>query len=843
MKIWNNLSIGKKQAFGFGSVLFLLIVLIISSYNGISSIVFNAKEVITGNQLDGSLAQREIDHLNWANEVNALLTDEKVTSLNVETNHTRCALGKWLNSEKRTEAEKLVPELASLFDELEGPHEIIHKSAIDINQTFRTIHKGLILELSNRLIDHLKWVSAMAQEIAEEAGGLYSYQNKLRNSTEAIMSIVKIVAENKQLGDVATRKKIVLDMVNKIRYGDKRDGYYWINDTNQVMVLHPIKPKLNGKDLSNFKDPKGKYIFREFVDICKKKDKGFICYYWPYPGRDEPVPKISYVSMYKPWGWIIGTGVYLDHTNNKLLQRAEDFASNTPFSFSMQKNPSLCKLGKYLNHPDTQKLMSEFPELKQILDSLIEPHNRLHKSAKIIEKYINELNVPAALSLFETETKEALSDITKLFAQAIKAEEDLAEKASKANKIYAEVAVPALKNIQGILKQIREIARDNIMTDTIMLEQATSTQRSLIFWGLIAVVIGLIMAYFIAQAIIKPIIKSVNFANQMAEGDFTVELNIDQKDEIGVLANALNSMIEKLNQMFKSISEGIKTLAASSTELSSVSQQLCNGADLQTSKANNVAAAAEEMSSNMQTVASGSEQANSNINTVASAAEEMSATINEISINAENAHNSTQAAVTQAQDTSNRVNELGNAVKSIGTVTETINEISEQTNLLALNATIEAARAGEAGKGFAVVANEIKELAKQTSGATDEIQKQIEDIQTSTSGAVIEIENITNVIKNLSESVSNIAATIDEQSNATKEIAMSIAQASTGLGDVSRSVSEVTMTSSEIAQNISELHQSSTECSSGSLDIQTSATDLSDLAERLKQMVDQYKVR
>ncbi len=657
------------------------------------------------------------------------------------------------------------------------------------------------------------------------------------------MSIIKAIAENEQLGDIPTRKKMALDMINTARYGDKQNGYYWINDLNRVMVLHPIKPQLNGKDLSDFKDPKGKFIFKEFVDICQRQTSGFICYHWPYPGRENPVPKISYVSLYKPWGWVIGTGVYLDHTNERLLKRAENFASNIPFSFSVQKDPSLCKLGKYLTRPETQNLMKEFPELKQSLDALQVPHHRLHQSAISIEKNINELNFINAMRVFQTETRESLKDVTKYFTQAIHAEKTCIDKADKANRIYAEVSIPALKKIQALLKQIRGVARSNIMTDAIMLEKATGTQKYLILWGLIAVIIGIIMAFVIARAIIKPIIKSAEFANQLSEGDFTVTLDIHQNDEMGTLAKALNKMVSTLNLMFKDIADGVKTLAASSTELSSVSQQLCTGSDLQTSKANNVAAAAEEMSANMQTVASGSEQAYSNINTVASAAEQMSTSIAQISLNAENAHKATSNAAIQAQEASIRVNELGKAAKAIGTVTETITDISEQTNLLALNATIEAARAGEAGKGFAVVANEIKELAKQTSHATDEIQKQIEGIQNSTVGTVSEIEQITKVIKELSETVSNIASTIDEQSNATKEIAMNIAQASTGLQDVSKSVSEVNLTSRDIAQNISEVYQSSTECSSGSMDIQTSATRLSEFAERLKQMVDQFKFK
>jgi methyl-accepting chemotaxis protein len=723
MNQWKNLSIGQKQAAGFGAVIILLIILVFSSFSGIGEIVSNAEEVITGNKLNGLFAQKEVDHLNWANQVNELLTNETVTQLSVETDHNKCAFGKWLHGKDRKEAEKIVPAIKPILEKVELSHKEIHDSATQIQKYFRETHKGLMLNLSNRLIDHLNWVATIAQEIAEEAGGLFTYQSKLKNSTEAIMRMVEIIASNEQLGDINTRKQIVLDMINKIRYGEKKDGYYWINDLNENMILHPIKPKLNGKNFSTFKDPKGKYIFQEFVKLCKQKEKGFICYYWPYPGQNEPVPKISYVTLYKPWGWIIGSGIYLDHNNKRLLKRAEEFAANKPFALSVQTDASLCKFGQFLKHPDTQVLKKNFPEFKNAMDKLIAPHERLHKTAISIEKQINQLNIKHAIRLYQSETMQAIDDITKYFTLAMQAEEKRINDANKAREVYAEITMPALHKIQSLLADIRAKTRKSIMTDEMMLNHATQTQNSLIFWGVIAVIIGIMMAFVISRAIINPIVKSVDFANTMSQGDFTVSLDIDQNDEIGTLAKALNTMTTKLNNMFKEISEGVKSLAASSTEMSAVSQQLCNGADLQSSKANSVAAASEEMSVNMDTVESGTEQAHSNINMVASAAEEMSATINEIAGKAENARSTTGSAVNQAQNASTRVNELGKTATAIGAVTETINDISEQTNLLALNATIEAARAGEAGKGFAVVANEIKELAKQTSGATDEIKK------------------------------------------------------------------------------------------------------------------------
>ena len=372
--------------------------------------------------------------------------------------------------------------------------------------------------------------------------------------------------------------------------------------------------------------------------------------------------------------------------------------------------------------------------------------------------------------------------------------------------------------------------------------EITQARTMIIIWSVSAIVLGLLLAFFITRGITQPIIKSVQFTETMANGDFRESLEIHQKDEIGTLSNALNKMITNLRSMIKSISQNVSSLSSSSTELATISEQLSNGADDSSKRSNSVATATEEMSSNMTTVAAAVEQASSNVEMVASAAEQMTTTINEIAGNASKTREITSSAVEKSKNASSRVHELGAAATEIGTVTETITNISEQTNLLALNATIEAARAGDAGKGFAVVANEIKELAKQTALATEEIKKQIEGIQQSTSSSVLEIGQITDVIQNVNEYVTAIAAAIEEQSVAIKDIALNISQASLGIQEVSSNVAQTSVVSKEIARDINEVNHSNQESLTSSKQVKESARDLSKIAEELNKMVSRFKV-
>jgi methyl-accepting chemotaxis protein len=261
------------------------------------------------------------------------------------------------------------------------------------------------------------------------------------------------------------------------------------------------------------------------------------------------------------------------------------------------------------------------------------------------------------------------------------------------------------------------------------------------------------------------------------------------------------------------IAQTAQTLAASSEELTALSQMMGSGASETAAQANVVSAASEQISKNVQTVATGTE--------------EMSASILEIAKNANDAARVATTAVKVAETTNHTINKLGDSSAEIGKVIKVITSIAQQTNLLALNATIEAARAGEAGKGFAVVANEVKELAKETARATEEIGQKIEAIQSDTKGAVSAIAEISAVINQINDISTTIASAVEEQTATTNEITRNVSEAAKGVA--------------EIAQNITAVAQAAKGTADASQDTQKASNQLAQLASSMQDLVNRTK--
>ncbi len=298
------------------------------------------------------------------------------------------------------------------------------------------------------------------------------------------------------------------------------------------------------------------------------------------------------------------------------------------------------------------------------------------------------------------------------------------------------------------------------------------------------------------------------------DGDFTRELTISGDDAVGQLAGGLCSLLGTLRESMASIGQTADALGVAAEQLTILSQGMGDGASVTSDKAASASSSSSEVSASIQTVAS--------------AAEEMTASIREIAQNATEAASVATGAVgvaSQAQDT---VASLGESSAEIGQVIKVITSIAQQTNLLALNATIEAARAGDAGKGFAVVANDVKELAKETAKATEDIGRKIEAIQGDTSGAVSAISEISEVIGRINDIQTTIASAVEEQTATTTEIARSVTEAAGGANGIADDISQVASAADDTRQ--------------GAQNTLQSATELSTMAAELKAQVGRFRV-
>jgi len=422
----------------------------------------------------------------------------------------------------------------------------------------------------------------------------------------------------------------------------------------------------------------------------------------------------------------------------------------------------------------------------------------------------------------------------------------LAGRRDEAMKVTFGSARQSFKKAEDLLEKLIDVNNKNAASSK---KKADEVYNSAVILLLIICVAATLIAVGLGMFITKDVTGMLGgepayaqeITRRVAEGDLTVDVGVKAGDTTSLLAG-MKHMADNLRKMFKEVSTGVQTLSSSSTELSAVSQQMSSSTERTTEKSKTVAAAAEEMSVSMTTVASAMEQSTTNLNSVATATEQMTSTVGEIAGNAEKARSITNNAVGKAASVTEKVNELGTSARDIGKITEAISAISAQTNLLALNATIEAARAGAAGKGFAVVANEIKELAKQTATATEDIKTKIEAIQASTQSNITEVGEISGIIKEVNEIVSTIAAAIEEQSATTKDIARNIAQASQGIQEVNQNVAQSTTVAKQIAESIAEVHRASGEIASGGSQVRSSSDELSRLAESLKALVERFKV-
>ncbi|MEF2143801.1 MAG: methyl-accepting chemotaxis protein [Desulfovibrionaceae bacterium] len=616
---WKDLKLNGKIGLGFGLVLLLLGVLATWAVLGIGGIVRNAGEVIDGNKLRGDFVQRIVDHLKWAEQVNALLTDKNVHELKVQTDPAQCAFGVWYYGEGRKKAEILVPQIKQLMAEIEKPHAHLHESAVAIADRYVDVDPSLAGFLRARQVDHLVWSGKVMDAVA---------------------------------------------------------GH---------------QPKAE-----------------------------------------------------------------------------------------VQADPRLCGLGKWLYSEDVQAMMREDPELREKLSAIFEPHERLHKSVLDVNRHLGVADWDGAMRVYREQTELYGQETLARINETIEWHDGKMARLEEAKDIYVNQTMPALGQVQNLLNQTREIVAENIMTDEQMLGKAASTRSAVLTVGGVALVLGLLLAWIIARGIVRPIRQGVDFAEIVSNGDLTADVDVHQNDEVGILANSLRTMVERLRQVVAEVNLATHNVASGSQELSATAQSLSQGAS-------ESAASVEQVSASMQ---------------------QMGANIRQNTENAVQTEQIATGAATKAQQGGEAVVEAVQAMKNIAEKIGIIEEIARQTNLLALNAAIEAARAGEHGKGFAVVAAEVRKLAERSGQAAAEISELSVSSTSVAERAGTMLRELVPEIRKTADLVQEIAAASKEQNAGVEQIARAVTQMEQVVQQNASASEEMASTSEELSGQAEQLQQS-----------------------------------
>jgi len=381
-----------------------------------------------------------------------------------------------------------------------------------------------------------------------------------------------------------------------------------------------------------------------------------------------------------------------------------------------------------------------------------------------------------------------------------------------------------------------------LKTVSVVEANADKMIRQILVVAFFSLVLAAAAAIFGARSIVKPVTICVAAMAKLAKGDLTTHVEVKRSDEIGELAISINDSIESLRQTVSDVASSSAQLTSSAGSLRETATQQAAGAEETNVQATTVAAAGEELATNAKAMSQAATQITQSTTTVAAAIEEMSASIAEVARNCAKESEIAHKADREARDTKDTMARLDEAAQQIGKVVELINRIADQTNLLALNATIEAASAGEAGRGFAVVAHEVKELARQSATATEDIRRQISLIQQNTNSSMHAITSVTAVIEEVSSISGSIAAAVEQQSATTSEIVRSLHSVTTATNSLSENVQHAAAGSADVSRNIHGVSEAANESAKGANRISSSANELNQLAVKLSDLVSHFKL-
>jgi methyl-accepting chemotaxis protein len=399
-----------------------------------------------------------------------------------------------------------------------------------------------------------------------------------------------------------------------------------------------------------------------------------------------------------------------------------------------------------------------------------------------------------------------------------------------------------LGSAQEAFEKLSSMIEKRMLKDQAQSEKLLVRTHRVSWIGLLAAaLLGFFVSIWMARRIARPVEELGKATRQMAGGDLSVRIEEAGSDEIGELSRSVSMLADGLRGMVRELGDGIHELRTSSVDLTDMANQLGTGASDVATRSGAVSSEAGSMNSTMAGAQQAVQLTSRDMGSVAAAAEEMSAAIAEVSRSAEQARAIATEASERGRDVASRIDALGQAANEIGQVTRLIQDVSNQTRLLALNATIEAARAGEAGRGFAVVAGEVKNLAHQTQGATEQIGMKINQIQLAVQSTIEDMSAVSKVVGQIQGVVDSIASTVEEQSISTREIATRASEVSAEVKKVERSVEQGASAADRITQNVSGMDAVASDLKQSGGRLEETARALGQLVVGLEQGISRFK--
>ena len=467
-------------------------------------------------------------------------------------------------------------------------------------------------------------------------------------------------------------------------------------------------------------------------------------------------------------------------------------------------------LNRFLINPGTQKNDGANQNKDDPVQQIEESKQNIRKIVVAIEK-----------TIVRPVVRDQFNEITKNIELYFNAIDQLVNQEKNSSNINPKFAgLNTLQDLkQNIFKPLNKFIDLKLNSAKTRYEEAIYTEKEITIITVAAIFISLLLGFLISLAvrkmIIAPLHETKNYINDLAQSKLNSTITgTDHKGVVGEISNSILILQNNLRDAIREISDNALIISSSSEELAVVSAQLSSSAEETSVQANEVAKSSDLVSRNTQVVATSTE--------------EFGASIREISINASEASKVSNQAVQIASKTNAQMEKLRNSSVQIGQILNVISGIAEQTNLLALNATIEAARAGELGKGFAVVANEVKDLARSTAKATNEIGQSINIIQSDANSAIQSIVEITQIINKVNDISHIIAAAVEEQA--------------VTVGEISRSISSSASGSATITDTIQSVAHASKSITEGSAEIQKSSSELAKVSAKLKGLVSLFEL-